>query len=149
MLKINEFKFKTEPFTHQMQALSDSWDKDYYALLMEMGTGKTKVALDTISMLYEDNKINACLVVAPKGVYDNWIRGEIPTHVPDRIERTVLRWIPSTSKKYQTELKDFINENFKIIPARITGTKAHYQRQLGGAVERARYLALLPYTDLH
>jgi len=54
---------------------------------MEMGTGKTKVALDTMSMLYEDNKINACLVVAPKGVYDNWIRGEIPTHVPDRIER--------------------------------------------------------------
>ena len=46
-------------------------------------------------------------------------------------------------------LKDFINENGKIIPARITGTKSHYQRQLGGAVERARYLALLPYTDLH
>ena len=46
-------------------------------------------------------------------------------------------------------LKDFINENGKIIPARITGTKAHYQRQLGVAVKRARFLALLPYTDLH
>lgn len=46
-------------------------------------------------------------------------------------------------------LKDFINENGKIIPARITGTKSHFQRQLGVAVERARYLALLPYTDLH
>lgn len=46
-------------------------------------------------------------------------------------------------------LKDFINENGKIIPARITGTKSHFQRQLGTAVERARYLALLPYTDLH
>ena len=46
-------------------------------------------------------------------------------------------------------LKDFINENSKIIPARITGTKAHYQRQLGVAVERARFLALLPYPDLH
>ncbi len=46
-------------------------------------------------------------------------------------------------------LKDFINENGRIIPARITGTKAHFQRQLGIAVKRARFLALLPYTDLH
>ena len=46
-------------------------------------------------------------------------------------------------------LKDFINENGRIIPARITGTKAHYQRQLSDAIKRARFLALLPYTDLH
>ena len=46
-------------------------------------------------------------------------------------------------------LKDFINENGKIIPARITGTKTGYQRQLSEAIKRARYLALLPYTDLH
>ncbi len=46
-------------------------------------------------------------------------------------------------------LKDFINENARITPARITGTKSHFQRQLGVAVERARFLALLPYTDLH
>jgi small subunit ribosomal protein S18 len=46
-------------------------------------------------------------------------------------------------------LKDFINENGKLIPARITGTKARYQRQLGVAVKRARFLGLLHYTDLH
>ena len=46
-------------------------------------------------------------------------------------------------------LKDFINENGKIIPARITGTKARYQRQLGVAIKRARFLALLHFTDLH
>jgi small subunit ribosomal protein S18 len=46
-------------------------------------------------------------------------------------------------------LKDFVQENGKIMPARITGTKAHYQRQLGTAIKRARFLALLPYTDLH
>ena len=46
-------------------------------------------------------------------------------------------------------LKDFTTENGKIIPARITGTKAHYQRQLAVAVKRARFLALLPYTDQH
>ncbi len=46
-------------------------------------------------------------------------------------------------------LKDFINENGKIIPARITGTKARYQRQLGIAIKRARFLALIHFTDLH
>jgi small subunit ribosomal protein S18 len=46
-------------------------------------------------------------------------------------------------------LKDFINENGKMMPARITGTKSHYQRQLTTAIKRARFLALLPFTDLH
>lgn len=46
-------------------------------------------------------------------------------------------------------LKEFITENGKVIPARITGTKSRFQRQLGIAIKRARFLALLPYTDLH
>ncbi|MFN3983984.1 MAG: 30S ribosomal protein S18 [Rhodocyclaceae bacterium] len=46
-------------------------------------------------------------------------------------------------------LKDFITETGKVMPARITGTKAGYQRQLSTAIKRARFLALLPYTDLH
>ena len=46
-------------------------------------------------------------------------------------------------------LKEYVTETGKIIPSRITGTKAHYQRQLARAVKRARYLALLPYTDRH
>lgn len=46
-------------------------------------------------------------------------------------------------------LKEFIAENGKLIPARITGTKTRFQRQLSVAVKRARFLALLPYTDLH
>ncbi|GLC92409.1 30S ribosomal protein S18 [Cupriavidus sp. TA19] len=46
-------------------------------------------------------------------------------------------------------LKDFVGDNGKITPARLTGTKAHYQRQLDTAIKRARFLALLPYSDLH
>ena len=46
-------------------------------------------------------------------------------------------------------LKDFVQENGKIMPARLTGTRAHFQRQVDTAIKRARYLALLPYTDLH
>ena len=46
-------------------------------------------------------------------------------------------------------LKDFIQENCKIMPARLTGIKAHYQRQVDTAIKRARFLALMPYTALH
>jgi len=46
-------------------------------------------------------------------------------------------------------LKEYIQENSKIMPARLTGTKAGYQRQLSTAIKRARFLALLPYTDNH
>ncbi len=46
-------------------------------------------------------------------------------------------------------LKQYVGESGKIVPSRITGTKARYQRQLATAVKRARFLALLPYTDNH
>jgi small subunit ribosomal protein S18 len=46
-------------------------------------------------------------------------------------------------------LKSYVSETGKIVPSRITGTKSHYQRQLSLAIKRARYLALLPYTDQH
>ena len=46
-------------------------------------------------------------------------------------------------------LKDYVSETGKIVPSRITGTKARYQRQLSTAIKRARYVALLPYTDAH
>ncbi len=46
-------------------------------------------------------------------------------------------------------LKEYITESGKILPSRITGTSARYQRQLASAVKRARYLALLPYSDAH
>lgn len=63
--------------------------------------------------------------------------------------RFTVEKIQEVDYKQVDLLKDFITENGKIIPARITGTKAHYQRQLAVAVKRARFLALLPYTDQH
>ena len=84
--KIMNYKFKTKPYAHQLKALEMSWDKPYFAYFMEMGTGKSKVLIDNIAMLYDAGKINGVLIVAPKGVYKNWYDSEIPTHMPDHVE---------------------------------------------------------------
>ena len=79
---IMRYKFKTKPYAHQLKALELSWDKTYFAYFMEMGTGKSKVLIDNIAMLYDAGKINGVLIVAPKGVYKNWYQNEIPDHMP-------------------------------------------------------------------
>ncbi len=63
--------------------------------------------------------------------------------------RFTVEKVESIDYKDVDTLRDFIQDNGRIIPARLTGTKAHYQRQLDTAIKRARFLALLPYTDIH
>ena len=86
------YKYKSKPFAHQKKALEMSWDKEVFAYFMEMGTGKSKVLIDNIAMLYNAGKINGALIVAPKGVYKNWFDQEIPNHMPDYIEKKVGLW---------------------------------------------------------
>ena len=105
------YKFKTEPYEHQKDALKKCWNKESFAIFAEMGTGKTKIALDNACILYNRGKIDRLLVVAPKGAYMNWVDLEIPTHVPDYISKKVLAWKPSTSEKYKAQLKDIMNLN--------------------------------------
>ena len=119
-----QFQFKTKPFQHQRVALANSWSSPFYALFMEMGTGKTKVALDTMSMLFERNKIDACVVIAPKGVYDNWLRLEIPAHVPERLETRTLRWKPVTTKKYKEEIEAFFADDSGALKIFVINTEA-------------------------
>ena len=86
------YKYKSKPFAHQKKALEMSWNKEVFAYFMEMGTGKSKVLIDNIAMLYNAGKINGALIVAPKGVYKNWYDQEIPNHMPDYIEKRVGLW---------------------------------------------------------
>jgi len=99
------YNFKTKPYGHQKEVFDDSWAEDYYALFMEMGTGKSKVAIDTMGALFENKQINTALVIAPKGVYDNWFQKEIPIHLPDQIKRRMVRWQPNFTKKFTEEIK--------------------------------------------
>ena len=99
-----DYRFKTKPYAHQIKALELSWEKPYFAYFMEMGTGKSKVLIDNIAMLYDAGKINGVLIISPKGVYKNWHDGEIPTHLPDHIDYTAVLWQAMINKKQQKEL---------------------------------------------
>jgi SNF2 family DNA or RNA helicase len=99
-----KYKFKTKPYEHQLKALEMSWDKPYFAYFMEMGTGKSKVLIDNISMLYDNGKINGVLIVAPKGVVKNWYESEIPTHLVDHIEHKTVLWQSNINQKQQKKL---------------------------------------------
>ena len=98
------YKFKTKPYAHQLTALEKSWEKEVYAYFMEMGTGKSKVLIDNISMLYDQGKINGALIVAPKGVYQNWYNSEIPTHLVDHIDKKMVLWQAMINKTQAKKL---------------------------------------------
>ena len=98
-----EYRFKTKPFKHQLKALEDSWSRQVWAWFMEMGTGKTKVCIDNIAMLYDRGKIDRALVIAPNGIKRNW-RNELSVHMPDHVEYRVAVWSASPKKKEKEEL---------------------------------------------
>ena len=75
------YEYKTKPYEHQRQALIKGAEKKDFAYFMEMGTGKTKVAIDNAAYLYTQNKVTAVLVIAPNSVYRNWAN-EIDIHCP-------------------------------------------------------------------
>jgi len=104
---VSKYEFKLKPYEHQETAIKKSWNREEFALFCEMGTGKSKMLIDTIGILFEREMINAALIVAPKGVYKNWQRSELPRHMPDRIleKSDIIAWSPDGSKKTQQSLE--------------------------------------------
>ena len=99
-----EYKFKTNPYKHQMTALEKSWNRETYAYFMEMGTGKTKVLIDNAAMLYDKGKIDGLLIVAPKGVIGTWSNQELPAHLPDHIQAVSVLWKSNITQKQKSKL---------------------------------------------
>ena len=98
------YKFKTKPYAHQLTALEKSWNRETYAYFMEMGTGKTKVLIDNVAMLYDKGKVNGALIIAPKGVVGTWYNQEIPTHLPTHIENVSVLWQANITKGQSKKL---------------------------------------------
>jgi SNF2 family DNA or RNA helicase len=111
---IRNYRFKTKPYEHQLVALEKSWDKEEYAYFMEMGTGKSKVLIDNIGILYDKGKINAAMIIAPKGVYRNWLSSEIPTHMPSHIQYKSVLWTASTSKTKDKEYQSLFETDYDL-----------------------------------
>jgi SNF2 family DNA or RNA helicase len=122
-----DYKFKTKPYAHQLVALSKSWNKKEYGYFMEMGTGKSKVLVDNMSMLYDKGKIDGALIVAPKGVYTNWLSQEIPTHLVRHVKPKMVLWTATTSKakdkEYQQLFKPDLDLHILIMNVEAFSTK--------------------------
>ena len=103
-----KYKFKTKPFEHQLIALERSAFEKNFALFMEMGTGKSKVLIDNISILYDNGKIDGALIIAPKGVYKNWYSEEIPTHMPAHVKYKMVMWQPNHTKKFKKQYENLL-----------------------------------------
>ena len=108
------YKFKSKPFAHQLKALEMSWDKKVFAYFMEMGTGKSKVLIDNIAMLYDKGRINGALIIAPKGVYKTWTDEQIPDHMPEHIEKEVVLWESTAGKKKEEELQKLYKSSYDL-----------------------------------
>jgi|TARA_X000001388_G_scaffold29965_4_gene21313 SNF2 family DNA or RNA helicase len=114
-----KYSFKTTPYEHQlasMGAMLNHFSKQNkeFALLMEMGCGKTKVLIDASSFLYDNGYIFGLLVICPNGVKGTWVK-EIETHMPTHVDRNVVVWTGQKTKKHEEELQTlFITEPAKV-----------------------------------
>lgn len=105
---VPNYEFKTTPYRHQgFEGALANWNQEYWAFLLEMGTGKSKIFIDNVGILFELNELDICIIVAPKGVYANWVNKEIPAHLPDRIrERSIVHlWTGGHTVREKEALK--------------------------------------------
>ena len=107
-----KYKFKTKPYKHQLTALEKSWNKQTFPYFMEMGTGKTKVLIDNLAMLYDKGKVDGALIIAPKGVVKTWYEQEIPAHLPNHIECLSVLWKANITKKQREHLDMLFEPGF-------------------------------------
>lgn len=102
---------KLDPRLHQLKAFELQYEREYYALFCEQGTGKTYMVLHDVERLWLEGYIEGLLIVAPKGVHRNWIRREIPK----------LLELPSFCAVYESHTKRFLNrmEEMDYYPSRL------------------------------
>ena len=101
------FEFATKPYAHQKQVVADTALSPYWAYFLEMGCGKSKILLDKVSLLASINKIRAAVIIAPKGVYSNWVNKEIPQHFSMKIPYVILKW-GDKSKAFKETWKEVL-----------------------------------------
>ena len=108
-----KYTYKTTPYEHQRNALIKGAKELNFAYFLEMGTGKTKVAIDNVAYLYQEKLINIAIVIAPNSVYKNWIR-EIETHSPVN-DYTMFVWKDDDKIDYQADKLNYVLMNIEAL----------------------------------
>lgn len=102
--------FKTKPYVHQLLAFERFKDACYFALFADMGTGKSKIAIDICANHFREGRINACLIIAPNNVHAQWVKEQFPVHCS--IQYTPLVW--SSGKRGNRRWSEYLN-NFLVM----------------------------------
>jgi SNF2 family DNA or RNA helicase len=108
-----KYTYKTMPYEHQRNALIKGAKELNFAYFLEMGTGKTKVAIDNIAYLYQEKLIITAIVIAPNSVYKNWIK-EIETHSPVT-DYTMFVWKDDNEINYQADKLNYVLMNVEAL----------------------------------
>lgn len=101
------FQYHTAPYDHQRMAFDQTKDYQYYAFFWEMGTGKSKIIVDTSQHLFVEGKIDSAIITAEKGYYLNWELNEYPIHWPTDLPIRIIsfsNYTTSKNKKLQEEM---------------------------------------------
>lgn len=98
MKLLTNFPFAVVPFKHQAVEFIQHKNSEFSALFWEMGTGKTKAAIDKGAWLYSQKKVNAIVFVAPKGVHIDHIRDAVPLHWPKHLDYVAAYWLADAKK---------------------------------------------------
>jgi len=109
MTELARYPYRNKPFTHQAAYLQRFWQHREVALFAEMGTGKSFMLINNAALLYDRGDINAMLIVAPKGVYRNWYKSEIPKHMPEHLPYKMACWNPSPRRAEKMEMEGMLN----------------------------------------
>lgn len=108
-------KFKTKPYKHQLECLNKFGNMKAFALLAEMGTGKTWIIINNAAKLFHDGECDGVLVFAPNGVHTNWTRLEIPQHMPDEVPCIAAPWIANGCKEEKMIVESLYDSEYYTI----------------------------------
>lgn len=106
---LGSYQYKRLPREHQRRALLMSWDKPYFALLMEQRTGKTKVAIDNAAYLWKAKRLRTLIIITLNGVHRNWIENEVPEDLPDWVPRETFFTRSAFTKQHRAQFDKTVN----------------------------------------
>lgn len=116
--------FKTQPYAHQLHAFERFKDADYFALFADMGTGKTKIAIDIAVHKFETKQINAMLIIAPNNVHTQWIRQQFPIHCSIQYRSWIWKSGQFNSKVWKRMFDQFMFSDSPILKVMAVNVEA-------------------------